>query len=203
MCSIISLSGAACCRRRNDFYGLKRQKFAFPPQVWLFTFVSVTLIQTITHNGDSTENLGPIKWILYWITLSPSFLVLTFLETFFETAFLFCPVLHLKLHSVCGFKPSHAPLTIRHPAECSGSHSQVLGCIFHGIFLLMLLIYDGVPGSKETSHSDLAAKSPFLPLAPPPRPPLTHSASPGNVTQYMALCPLFIVGHHRDTVTFM
>lgn len=32
---------------------------------------------------------------------------------------------------------------------------------------------------------------------------LVSPASPGNVTQYKALCPLFIVGHCCDTVTFM
>lgn len=141
MCSIISLSGAACCRRRNDFYGHKGHESTVSLQIWLFKLVSVALIQTRTHDGGSFESWGYLTW-----TLLSERSILTYCITFLRSCwntFLSQSLLHVKPHTVCGFQPFHAPLTTRYPSERSGSRSQVFGCIFHGIFLFMPLIYDG------------------------------------------------------------
>lgn len=110
-------------------------------QIWLFKLVSVALIQTRTHNGGSSWSWGYLAWPL----LSERS-ILTYCTTFLRSrwnTFLSQSLLHLKPHTVCGFKPFHAPLTTRYPSERPASRSQVFGCIFHGIFLFMPLIYDG------------------------------------------------------------
>lgn len=141
MCSIISLSGAACCRRRNDFYGHKGTSPRCLSKFGCFKLVSVALIQTRTHDGGSSESWGCLTWPLLSERSILTYCI-TFLRSRWNT-FLSQSLLHLKPHTVCGFKPFHAPLTTRYPSERSGSRSQVFGCIFHGIFLFMPLIYDG------------------------------------------------------------
>lgn len=145
MCSVISLSGAACCRWLHDFYGHKGYDSSMSLQLWLLKLASVALIQTRTHDGSPSGEfrLFELNTSIWKVHANLPYHLLSWSRDLCWSPFLSHSLLYLKLHTVCGFKPFHAPLTTRYPSERSGSHSQVFGCIFHCIFLFMPLIYDG------------------------------------------------------------
>lgn len=169
MCSIISLSGAASCRQQNDFYCHKSPLFLLKfgcsnlsPSLWFklaHTMEALLRVRALSGESFHWKALANLMdHLLSWSWLS-----------FKRHCY---PVWYLKLHSVCGFKPSPAPLTHQIPR-------RVLGVPLTG---LRLHISRHIPphtadlwrhtGSKETSHSDLAAESPPPAFTSTPPPPL-------------------------------
>lgn len=101
----------------------------------------------------------------------------------------------VNVTTVCCFHILFGHVYHQIPSKHPRSQAEVLVRIFPGIFLRMPLIYESCWQLGDISLC-LSSQVPLLLL-----PHL--STSPRNVTLYKAVCPLFIVGHRGDTVTFI